>query len=99
MSSKERVTDGGASTRATCYVLRATCRADVRRVDVRTCGRADVRQSYHSNSVTTEDFSKARRLLMRRDPVLAVIIKRHGPCGLGAARDRFDHFAMLVRAI
>ena len=36
---------------------------------------------------------------MRRDPVLAVIIKRHGPCGLGAARDRFDHFAMLVRAI
>ena len=49
--------------------------------------------------MTTEDFSKARRLLMRRDPVLAVIIKRHGPCGLGAARDRFDHFAMLVRAI
>ena len=36
---------------------------------------------------------------MRRDPVLAAIIKRHGPCGLGAARDRFDHFAMLVRAI
>ena len=36
---------------------------------------------------------------MRRDPVLAAIIKQHGPCGLGAARDRFDHFAMLVRAI
>ncbi len=36
---------------------------------------------------------------MRRDPILAAIIKRHGPCGLGAARDRFDHFAMLVRAI
>ena len=36
---------------------------------------------------------------MRRDPVLAAIIKRHGPCGLGAARDRFDHFSMLVRAI
>ena len=49
--------------------------------------------------MTAEDFSKARRLLMRRDPVLAAIIKRHGPCGLGAARDRFDHFAMLVRAI
>ena len=31
--------------------------------------------------------------------MLAAIIKRHGPCGLGAVRDRFDHFAMLVRAI
>ena len=36
---------------------------------------------------------------MRRDPVLGAIIKRHGPCGLGAVRDRYDHFAMLVRAI
>ena len=36
---------------------------------------------------------------MRRDPVLGAIIKRHGPCGLGDARHRFDHFAMLVRAI
>ena len=36
---------------------------------------------------------------MRRDPVLGAIIKRHGACGLGAVRDRFDHFSMLVRAI
>jgi DNA-3-methyladenine glycosylase II len=36
---------------------------------------------------------------MRRDPVLAGIIRRHGPCVLGAVRDRFDHFSMLVRAI
>lgn len=36
---------------------------------------------------------------MRRDPVLAAIIKQHGPCGLGAVRERYDHFAMLVRAI
>jgi DNA-3-methyladenine glycosylase II len=36
---------------------------------------------------------------MRQDPVLGAIIKKHGPCDLGAARDRFDHFAMLVRAI
>jgi len=36
---------------------------------------------------------------MRRDPVLAAIIRTHGACSLGEARDRFDHFAMLVRAI
>ena len=36
---------------------------------------------------------------MRRDPVLGEIIRRHGPCSLGDHRDRFDHFAMLVRAI
>src|SRR5688572_14671696 len=36
---------------------------------------------------------------MRRDPILAAIIKRQGACGLGAVRDRFDHLAMLVRAI
>lgn len=45
------------------------------------------------------DHAAARRALMRRDPVLAAIIRRHGACSLGAARDRFDHFAMLVRAI
>jgi DNA-3-methyladenine glycosylase II len=49
--------------------------------------------------VTTADFARARRVLLRRDPVLGAIIRRHGPCGLGAARDRFDHFSMLVRAI
>jgi 3-methyladenine DNA glycosylase/8-oxoguanine DNA glycosylase len=49
--------------------------------------------------VTLPDYSQARRALMRRDPVLAAIIKRHGPCGLGEVRDRFDHFSMLVRAI
>lgn len=36
---------------------------------------------------------------MRRDPILGAIIRTHGACELGAARDRFDHFAMLVRAI
>ena len=45
------------------------------------------------------DYQSARRALMRQDPVLGAIIKKHGACGLGAARDRFDHFAMLVRAI
>lgn len=49
--------------------------------------------------MTPPDFAAARRALMRRDPVLAAIIRQHGPCGLGAVRDRFDHFAMLARAI
>jgi DNA-3-methyladenine glycosylase II len=35
---------------------------------------------------------------MRRDPVLAAIIKRYGPCGLAAAQ-RADHFSALLRAI
>jgi DNA-3-methyladenine glycosylase II len=49
--------------------------------------------------VTPADYARARRLLLRRDPVLAAIIRQHGPCGLGAVRERFDHFSMLVRAI
>ncbi|HJR57888.1 MAG TPA: DNA-3-methyladenine glycosylase [Vicinamibacterales bacterium] len=49
--------------------------------------------------MTPPDYAAARRALMRRDPVLAAIIRQHGPCGLGAVRDRFDHFEMLVRAI
>ena len=50
-------------------------------------------------AVTVPDYQAARRALMRRDPVLGALIKRHGACGLGAARDRFDHLATLVRAI
>jgi DNA-3-methyladenine glycosylase II len=49
--------------------------------------------------VKTSDYASARRALMRRDPILANIIRRHGACQLGAVRDRFDHFEMLVRAI
>jgi DNA-3-methyladenine glycosylase II len=49
--------------------------------------------------VTPDEYARARRTLMRKDPVLAAIIRRHGPCGLGAVRERFDHFQMIVRAI
>src|SRR5262245_52136156 len=35
---------------------------------------------------------------MRRDPVLASLIRRHGACGLAAAQ-RPDHLTALVRAI
>ena len=44
------------------------------------------------------DYAHARRLLLRRDPVLATIIRQHGPCGIADAL-RVDHFSALVRAI
>jgi DNA-3-methyladenine glycosylase II len=48
--------------------------------------------------VTATDYDRARRILLRRDPKLAALIRRHGPCGLAAAQ-RADHFSALVRAI
>lgn len=48
--------------------------------------------------MTPADYQRARRTLLRRDPVLASLIRRHGPCGLAAAQ-RADHFSALVRAI
>jgi DNA-3-methyladenine glycosylase II len=48
--------------------------------------------------LTPADYSKARRLLLRRDPVLAALIRKHGECGLAKAQ-RSDHFSALVRAI
>jgi DNA-3-methyladenine glycosylase II len=44
------------------------------------------------------EYEKARRLLMRRDPVLGAAVKRIGPCGL-AARQRHDHLTALIGAI
>lgn len=48
--------------------------------------------------MTPEDYARARRLLLRKDPVLAAVIRAHGACGLAAAQ-RADHFSALVRAI
>ncbi len=48
--------------------------------------------------MTPDDYTRARRLLLRRDPVLAALIKKHGACGLASAQ-RADHFSALVRAI
>ncbi len=48
--------------------------------------------------MTPKDYATARRLLLRRDPMLAALIKKHGACGLAAAQ-RADHFSALVRAI
>lgn len=46
----------------------------------------------------TIDYGKGRRHLMRRDPVLAAIIRRVGPCGLATVPDR-DAFMALLEAI
>jgi DNA-3-methyladenine glycosylase II len=48
--------------------------------------------------MTPEDYQRARRLLMRRDPVLARAIRAIGPCGM-ADRQRKDHLTALTGAI
>ena len=48
--------------------------------------------------MTTTDYTKARRLLARRDPVIRDLIKRHGPCGLADAQHE-DTFTALVHSI
>src|SRR3954464_2634350 len=54
--------------------------------------------SNDSRSLTPEGYARARRVLMRRDPVLGALIKRIGPCGM-AERQRNDHLTALVGAI
>jgi DNA-3-methyladenine glycosylase II len=51
-----------------------------------------------SRAFTEADFAKARRILMRRDPRLAAVIKREGRCELPDSRTD-DPFAALVRVI
>jgi len=51
-----------------------------------------------SSAFTPGDYPRVRRLLMRRDKVLAAAIKRIGPCGLDA-RQHADHLTALTRAI
>jgi DNA-3-methyladenine glycosylase II len=48
--------------------------------------------------MTSVEYERARRLLMRRDPVLAVAIKQIGPCRL-ADRQRPDHLTALIGSI
>jgi DNA-3-methyladenine glycosylase II len=49
-------------------------------------------------ALTPADYTRARRLLMRRDPVLGKAIKQIGPCLL-AERQRKDHLTALVGSI
>ena len=48
--------------------------------------------------MTPAEYDRARRLLMRRDPVLRETKRKIGPCGL-ASRQRKDHLTALVGAI
>lgn len=48
--------------------------------------------------MTPADYARARRLLLRRDPILAAIIRQHGPCGLAEAAG-VDYFSALARSI
>ena len=48
--------------------------------------------------MTADDMSRARRVLMRRDPALAGIIKKYGVCGIKTGREG-DIFCGLVEAI
>jgi len=50
------------------------------------------------SALTPDGYAKARRVLMRRDPILAAAIKQIGPCGM-ADRQRKDHLSALVGAI
>ena len=44
------------------------------------------------------DYSRARRVLARRDPILRDLMRRHGPCGL-AESQHTDPFVALLHAI
>jgi DNA-3-methyladenine glycosylase II len=50
------------------------------------------------SALSAEGYSKARRYLMRRDPILGAAIKSVGACGM-AERQRKDHLSALVGAI
>jgi DNA-3-methyladenine glycosylase II len=49
-------------------------------------------------AMTPDDVARARRVLMRRDPVLASLIRKYGACGLEGARET-DIYCGLVEAI
>lgn len=51
-----------------------------------------------TRAMTEEDYRRARRLLMRRDPVMRALIARVGPCRLAASLHA-DPFESLVQAI
>src|SRR4051812_38650057 len=51
-----------------------------------------------THPLTAEEMARARRLLMRRDPVLKPIIAKYGACGIKTGRES-DIFCGLVESI
>jgi DNA-3-methyladenine glycosylase II len=51
-----------------------------------------------SSPLTPAGYARARRVLMKRDPILGAAIRQIGPC-LMADRQRADHLSALLRAI
>jgi DNA-3-methyladenine glycosylase II len=51
-----------------------------------------------NSGLTAEEYERARRTLMRRDPILARAIKQIGPCRM-AERQRKDHLSALIGSI
>jgi DNA-3-methyladenine glycosylase II len=54
--------------------------------------------SARPSALTADGYAKARRYLMRKDPILGAAIKSIGACGM-ADRQRADHLSALVGAI
>src|SRR3954471_7505596 len=54
--------------------------------------------SSQAEALSPAGYDKARRFLMRKDPILGAAIKRIGACGM-ADRQRKDHLSALVSAI
>ena len=48
--------------------------------------------------MTTTDYTRARRLLSKRDPIIRDLIRRHGACGLADAQHE-DAFTALCHSI
>jgi 3-methyladenine DNA glycosylase/8-oxoguanine DNA glycosylase len=51
-----------------------------------------------THAITVDDMARARRVLMRRDPVLRAIISKYGACGIKTGREA-DIFCGLVESI
>ncbi|MCU1384915.1 MAG: HhH-GPD family protein, partial [Acidobacteria bacterium] len=72
----------------------------MRSVKALTSARSAIRltPSAQPEALTPAGYDKARRYLMRKDPVLGAAIKKIGACGM-AERQRKDHLSALVSAI